>query len=295
MTIGGSGTEFEANRSRLLCLAYQMTGSVAEAEDIVQDAWLRWEHADRTAIRAPAAWLTTVVARLSMDVQKSARKRRETYIGPWLPEPVLTEAGASPFDAMELTDALSIALLRLLEHLSPAERAAFVLHEAFSYTYQEIAAILDRKEASCRQLVRRARQQLARDRPRFQPDRREHEQLLERFIAASATGEVDPLLELLAEDATLWSDGGGRVLAARNPIAGARNVARFLVGVRDMQPDGQTYEMHEVNGRTGFVGYVEGRPRFTMTFDVRDGRIHGIHVVLNPDKLTAIPPQAGPA
>ncbi len=282
---------FEESRPRLTRLAYQMTGSMTEAEDVVQEAYLRWETASRAEIRAPAAWLTTVVSRLCLDHHKSARVRREEYVGPWLPEPVLTEPGATPFDEVELAESVSMALLRLLQQLTPAERAAFVLHEAFDYPYEEIGEILGRTPAGCRQLARRARQRLAQDRPRFRPDREEHRRLLERFVAASATGEVDPLLELLAADVTLWSDGGGRVLAARNPIVGADKVARFLVGVRDMQPPGQTYEMREVNGEVGFVGYVAGRPRFTTTFDVREGRIHGIYIVLNPDKLSAIPQQ----
>ena len=280
---------FQEQRPRLTRLAYQMTGSMTEAEDIVQDAYLRWETADRAEIRSPGAWLTTVVSRLCLDAHKAEQVRRTRYVGPWLPEPVLTESGHNPFDEVELADSLSMALLQLLERLSPSERAAFVLREAFDYTYAEIGQILGKQPPACRQLVRRARQQMTRDRPRFEPDREEHAELLERFVTASRTGRVEPLLEVLADDVTLWSDGGGRVLAARNAISGADKVARFLVGVSDKQPEGQTYELHEVNGLPAIVGYLGGHPRFTTSFDARDGRIQGIHIVMNPDKLGAIP------
>lgn len=294
MTDSASVRGFEENRARLTRLAYQLTGSIAEAEDIVQDAYLRWEATDDEVLRSPGAWLTTVVTRLCFDAHKSARARRETYIGPWLPEPVVTSPESSPFDHAELAESLSMALLRLLERLSATERAAFVLREAFEYTYDEIGEILGKKPPACRQLVRRARQQLTRERPRYEASVTEHTEILDRFITASQTGEVEPLLQVLAEGVTLWSDGGGKVLAARNPIHGSDNVARFLVGVRDMQPPGQSYALQEVNGRPAIVGYVEGRPRFTTSLDVRDGRIHGILIVMNPDKLSGVPPEVPP-
>ncbi len=282
---------FEEHRPRLTRLAYQMLGSVTEAEDVVQEAYLRWQGADHEEVRSAGAWLTTVVSRLSIDAQKSARAKREQYVGPWLPEPLLTDEATTPFDRTELADSVSMALMRLLEQLTPSERAAFVLHEAFDYAYHEIADIVGKSEAACRQLVRRAKQRLADDRPRFRPEPEEQRRLVMSFAAASQTGEMEGLVELLAEDVTLWSDGGGRVVAALNPIVGAVNVARFVLGISRKQPPDATFEMREINGEPGFVGYVDGRPNFTATFEIWGGMIHGIHIVVNPEKLVSIPPK----
>lgn len=279
---------FEEHRPRLTRLAYQLLGSMSEAEDVVQDAYLRWSTADRGEIRSAGAWLTTVVSRLCIDVRKSARVQREAYVGPWLPEPVLTDAAPTPFDTVELAETVSMALLRVLEELTPAERAVFVLHEAFDYPYHEIAEIVQKSEAACRQLGRRAKQRLAENRPRFQPSADEQRELLANFAAAAQSGEMRDLVGLLADDVILWTDSGGRVRAARNPIYGAENVARFLFGIRDKQPAGQTMEMREINGEPGVVGYVGGKPRFAMTIEVRNGRVRGIHVVVNPDKLGGV-------
>ena len=283
---------FEVHRPRLTRLAYQMLGSLAEAQDMVQDAYLKWHAADRTEVNSPAAWLTTLVSRLCIDVKRSARVRREEYVGPWLPEPLLTDEGRSPFDSVELADTLSMAMMRLLEQLTPAERAAFVLHEAFDYAHHEIADILGKSEAACRQLLRRAKQRLAEDRPRFQPDPEERRRLMLRFAQASQAGDLEGLKDMLAADVTLWSDGGGRVRAAAlNPIFGADNVARFMVGTSRKQPPGSAFEIHDVNGEPGFVGYVDGQPITTVTFEIVNGKIRGIHMVLNPEKLVGIPPK----
>jgi RNA polymerase sigma factor (sigma-70 family) len=223
--------EFEAHRSRMFGLAYRLLGSAQEAEDVVQDAFLRWHNAEPAAIAVPSAWLAKVVTNLCLNRLASARVQRERYVGPWLPEPVLTSDGTlGPLDTAEQHDSVSLAVLVLLERLTPSERAVFVLREAFGHGYREIAQILELSEVNCRQLDRRARRRLAELRPRFRPELRQWHRLVERFLVAAREGDLRGLQQLLAADVSAWADGGGKVTAARRPVLGPARVARYLAG-----------------------------------------------------------------
>jgi RNA polymerase sigma-70 factor (ECF subfamily) len=279
--------EFVALRPNLFGVAYRMLGSVADAEDVLQDAYLRWQAADRSEIRSAEAFLTTVVVRLSLDELGSARKRRESYVGPWLPEPLVVDE-SDPLAAAELSDSLSMAFLVLLEALSPPERAAFLLREVFGYDYGDIATMLEKEPAACRQLVSRARGHVSERRKRFDADRKHGAELARTFVSACLSGDVDGMLTLLADDATLWTDGGGVVKAARRVIVGGRKAARFLIAVSPNIPAGAVPHEVVIIGQPGLLVMDGMRPHMTMSFDVLDGRITGIRVVTNPDKLTAV-------
>ena len=274
-------------RPRLFGIAYRMLGSVSDAEDVVQDAYLRLQRAAATEIENPEAFLTTVVVRLSLDELRSSRRRREQYVGPWLPEPLIVDE-RDPAAAVELADSLSMAFLVVLEALAPAERAAFLLHEVFGYDYDDIATMLDKQPATCRQLVSRARRRVGERRRRQNADRRRGQELARQFQAACATGDIDGVMSLLSDDATLWTDGGGAVKAARRVITGASKVARFLLAVTPTIPP--TAQMHDavVNGEPGTVVTDGDAPIMTIAYDVMDDRIVGVRVVSNPAKLTAI-------
>jgi RNA polymerase sigma-70 factor (ECF subfamily) len=276
---------FENERSRLFGIAYRMLGSVREAEDVVQDAWLRWDRADRGAVVSPAGYLVQTVTRLSMDVLRSARVRRLEYVGPWLPEPLVREVD-DPRVMQELADDLSQAFLMMLERLSPAERAVFLLRESFGFSYREIAPVVGKTEDNCRQLERRARARLG-GVPVRAADPAEHDRLLQSFLRATREGELEDLLALLSDDAVAFGDGGGVATAARNPILGAMNVARFFIGVRSKVPPNAEFRPAVINGRTGLLIYVEGRVYSTMTIEIRGGRITKVLSVLNPAKLPA--------
>ena len=281
---------FESHRNHLMGLAYRMTGSVADAEDILQEAYLRWERTDVQTVRQPKAFLSKVVTRLCLDSLKSARARKETYVGPWLPEPVLGEGAMAVDDATELAQDISMALLMALERLSPAERAAFLLHDVFDASYGEVADALGRSEAACRQLTSRARAHVQSTRPRYRPSEDEHERVVRAFGAAVLSGDVDGLQKVLAEDAVLYPDGGGRVLSALRPIYGSERVVRFLFGVLKKFPLGAGAQISErtINGAPGFYVEEEGRPVQTIAFDVQDGRIAAVYIVRNPEKLRRI-------
>jgi RNA polymerase sigma-70 factor (ECF subfamily) len=278
---------FEEHRRHLFGVAYRMLGAVADAEDAVQETFLRWRDVGDD-VESPRAYLTTVVTRLCIDQLKSARARREEYFGTWLPEPVITEGPLSADAAAELADSLSVAFLVLLESLSPVERAAFLLREVFDYEYAEVAAILGKSEAACRQLVSRAREHVAARRPRYGASAERRAELTGRFVAACETGDMQGLLDILAEDITLYSDGGGKVRAATRPVFGADRVARFLLGILKKAPEGLEMRHTEINGEPGFVTSFDGRTIAAMTLHVVDDRIEGIYIVNNPDKLTAI-------
>lgn len=275
-----------------MALAYRMTGSVADAEDIVQEAYLRWERADRDSVREPRAFLSKMVTRLCLDSLKSARARRESYVGPWLPEPVLGEGAMAVDDATELAQDISMALMMALERLSPAERAAFLLHDVFDSSYEEVAAALDRSEAACRQLTSRARAHLQAARPRYSPSDDEYQRVVRAFGMAILSGDVDALQRVLTDDAVLYPDGGGQVLSALRPIQGSDRVARFLFGVLKKFPLGASARISErtINGEPGFYIEEDGRPVQTMAFDIRDGRIASVYVMRNPDKLARLAP-----
>ncbi len=276
---------FDQHRDYLTGVAYRMLGSLSEAEDMVQESFLRWHRIDPREIQSPRAWLTTSVTRLCIDHLRSARVQREEYIGPWLPEPVPTDAPETPFGRAELAESLEMALLVVLERLAPAERAAFLLRETFDYSYVEIATILDKSKAACRQLVHRAKVRVQAERPRFEPTAVERERVVGGFAEALATGELADLVALFSEDITLYSDGGGKVAAARNPIYGADKVARFFLGLRPKAPADLVVGPRQVNGETAFVATRGGEPYFVMSFDIDGDRLRAIHVVRNPEKL----------
>jgi RNA polymerase sigma-70 factor (TIGR02957 family) len=288
---------FDRYRRLLFGVAYQMLGSVADAEDTVQDAWLRWSAADRSEVTDPRAYLVQVTTRLALDRLRSAQRRRESYVGPWLPEPLLTAPpvasgppAPSPDEAAELGEQVSLALLVVLETLSPVERAVFVLREVFGVSAAEVGDILGRSEPAVRQLAHRAREHVEARRPRFDTDRREQREVTERFLAAAAGGDVDSLLAALAPDVVLITDGGGRAKAARRPITGADKVARFLVGIAQQGADipGLRMEVAEVNGWPAIVGWVGAEPFGSISLTLSGERIHQVLVVVNPDKLAGL-------
>ncbi len=282
--------DFERHRSLLFSIAYRMLGSATDAEDIVQEAYLRWQRAPEAEVRSPKSYLSAVVTRLSIDRLRSARVQREEYVGPWLPEPLVSEGTEEVAYSIELDESLSMAFLVLLESLNPVERAVFLLREVFDYDYEEISRIVGKSEANCRQIARRARQSVAARRPRFERSPAQEVRLTERFVEACMSGDMEGLVGLLSEDVTLWSDGGGRVAAAPYPIHGPESVARFLLGVLRTVPPGFTARPVRINGGPGVVGYVDGHPTGVVALDVADGRLRGVRIVVNPEKLRAVPP-----
>jgi RNA polymerase sigma-70 factor (ECF subfamily) len=282
---------FASARPFLFSIAYRMLGSVMDAEDLVQDAYLRWQEASETDVRSPRAYLATIVTRLAINQLQSARAKRESYMGTWLPEPLLTEETADPSAALELTESLSMAFLVLLERLSPVERAVFLLHDVFDFEYSEIARIVDKTEVNCRQLLARARKRVDAPRARFETDPAQARRLVQRFTEATFAGDMEGLLAVLAEDITLWADGGGKVPgAALRPVRGADSVARFALGIMGrVVPAGSIIRPADINGQPGFIAYVSGRPLAALIFDIRGGRIHTIHAIGNPDKLQTLP------
>lgn len=287
------GEEFEELRPLLFAIAYRILGSVAEAEDAVQETWLRYE-ASPTQPRSTKAYLSAVVTRVSIDVLRSARVRRETYVGQWLPEPLLTDPYQDPERSAQLADSVSMAALLLLERLTPLERAVFVLREVFDFDYPEVATAVERSEAACRQLAARARRHMDLGRPRFVADRREREELAARFFDAFRDGDVDGLRELLAADVEMVGDGGGKAPALARSVIGADNVARVLAAVFPAlaKIDAQV-EPRELNGHPGAIlRDRDDKVVGTMTLDVLDGRIQTIRSVANPDKLGHVGPLA---
>lgn len=277
---GDDQVVFAQARPRLQRVAYRMLGSVAEAEDVVQDAWLRWQQTDRAEVREPEHFLVRTVTRLCLDVLKSAHARRETYVGPWLPEPV--------FDPVEdRADELTAGLMLALERLSPLERAAFLLHDVFDLSFEEVARTLSRDAAACRQLASRARQHVRAARPRYPVDPAQGQALANAFFAASRAGDLPGLQRLLADEAVTYTDGGGRATSAFRPIHGADKVARFFVGVKAKFAGGESVLLHTgtVDGMPGFITLEAGDVLQTTVLAVEDGRIAAIYIVRNPDKL----------
>jgi RNA polymerase sigma-70 factor (ECF subfamily) len=285
---------FDRHRRLLFTVAYQMLGSVADAEDTVQDAWLRWSSADRADVEDPKAYLVRITSRLALDRLGAARTRRETYVGPWLPEPLLTESAPDPGEAAEVAEQVSLALLVVLETLSPLERAVFVLREVFGVPVAEVATAVDRSEAAVRQLAHRARQHVEARQPRFDPDRGTRKQVTERFLAAVAGGDIDALMAVLSPGVVLVSDGGGVANAARRPIEGADKVARFLLGIaaKGFAMPGLEVRLTEVNGAPGFAAWVDGTPFMALSPVVGGDRIEQVLVVVNPSKLAGLGPAA---
>ena len=284
--------EFEAQRRHLSGIAYRMLGSHAEAEDAVQETWLRWNGINAEEVESPRAWLTRTLTRLCLDRLKSAQAQREVYVGPWLPEPLVETAGLHADDAgaaTELASDLSYAFLLALERLSPAERAAFLLHDVFDMDYSGIASALERSEASCRQLAARARERVRQERPRFTATTEQRMRLTQMFLLTARTGNVEALSRMLAEDAVLMSDGGGRTPSARIPVRGAQRIAKAMAGfaTKHAPPADAKVLATQINGLPGvMISDADGEPIQTMALEFNsDDRISGVYIVRNPDKL----------
>lgn len=273
--------QFEEQREYLSRLAYRMLGSLTDADDVLQEAYLRWSRGETPQVESPRAYLTRIVTRLCIDRRREIDVRKETYIGPWLPEPVVR-----PVDrAIEAAEDVSLALLHLLERLSPVERAAYVLRQIFDYEYGDIAAILEKSAANCRQLVSRAEQRVLEGRPRFAAASDVVERISGAFLQACASGDLDGLLRLLTEDVVMISDGGGRATAALRPVFGADRVARFFQGIFRKRPANSRAEVVLVNGQPGLAGYVDHELVSLFAFDLDGDRIAGVFAIRNPDKL----------
>jgi RNA polymerase sigma-70 factor (ECF subfamily) len=278
---------FARERPRLVGLAYRLLGSLTDAEDVVQEAWLRWERADRDAIERPEAWLTTVVSRIGLDVLRARQRDRADYVGPWLPEPLVATA-ADPADAAELSDSLTTGFLLVLEHLSPVERLVFLLADVFDEPFSSIAAITGKSEAACRQIASRARRKLHGARPAPATPLAEQRRIASTFAFAAIAGDRDTLLELLGPDVVVVSDGGRDRHAARRPVVGVDRVARFVTNIARRYARVSTVEPVLINGAVGLLVRVQGRPVLTQELEIRDGRIVRITGVLNPAKLAAV-------
>ena len=290
---------FQSHRQSLFAVAYRMLGSATDAEDVVQDAWLRFSAAQPADLRSAKAYLTTIVTRLCLDRLKSARATREEYIGPWLPEPVVTDDRRGPERTLAQAESVTLAFMVLLETLTPEERAVFLLREVFDYEYDEIAAMLEMTAANCRQLFHRAKGRIAERKPRFRATIDEKRPLIERFLHAFGAGDEQELTRVLAADVGFWSDGGGKVLAARRPIFGRDHVVNLLLGIRRTAPaagvplESVTLDIAEINGELALLLRVAGQLDGVYVMTVEDEAIAAIRVVRNPDKLTYLARQLG--
>lgn len=286
--------EFEAHRGKLFGIAYRMLGSVGDAEDVVQDAYLRYASAAQDDLRSTEAFLVTIVTRLCLDRIKSAQAQRELYVGPWLPEPLMTDMPPEARDPAERAadlDSISTAFVLLLQSLTPEERAAFLLRKVFDYGYDEIATFLGKSEAACRQLVSRAKRHIAEHRPRIPTTPEEHQRVLQSFMQAVSTGELVGLMQLMRDDVSLVSDGGGKAAAATQPLFGPERVSKFMVGLPRAAARmhiNWSVEVKPVNGLPAIILREDGRVTTVFSFDIRAGRIRGIYSMRNPDKLARI-------
>ncbi len=282
---------FQAYKPLLFSIAYNMLGSVMDAEDCVQEAFLRWYQAtnlgETEAVHSPKSYLSTMVTRLSIDHLRSARVRREQYVGVWLPEPLIATDETCVTGMAELSEALSVAFLHLLEHLSPLERAVFLLRQVFDYG--AIATMVQKSEDNCRQIVRRARQHLGARHSRYHASREQQEAILHQFLRACLDGDMDGLLGLLANDIVFYADSGGKVPAARHPISGAHRVARALLGHVRKAPEDLRFRVALINGQPGMIVYRSGVPAVLLILELLDGQIWEIDVIANPDKLQGVP------
>ena len=283
---------FETYRPYLFSIAYRMLGSAMDAEDMVQETYLRSQATPAQTIHSLKAYLSTILVRLCMDQLQLARRKRELYVGPWLPEPILTEETpdtANPETRVEVEESISLAFLVLLEQLQPFERAVFLLREVFEYEFAEIAAMLDKSESACRRSFSRAKLHLREHRPRFPASPQTHQQLLNGFFQAVQAGETATLMNLLSEDVTLWADGGGKVKqAALHPIHGRDAVARFSLGTRRFWPENSRVELEKVNGQTAMVVRTDGQAFAVLTIEVEQGQIQAIRIIANPEKLARV-------
>ena len=278
---------FEKHRPQLFRLAYGMLGRVAPAEDAVQETFFQWQKQDATQILSPRAWLSKVLSRYCLDEIKSARNRREQYVGSDLPEPLFAERSASPEEAMELAESLSMALLIVLDRLNPLQRAVFLLREVFDYDYAAISSVIDRSESNCRKIAQRARSLVRESRPKFDTNTAGH-QLVHQFAEAVKDRDMKGIVNLLADEAIMYSDGGGKVAAARKPVLGPEKIAKFLIGIQKGAVQDFRIEFRDVNGEPGMIFRVEGQVNNVWSFHIEDDKIRSIYVVLNPDKLEHI-------
>jgi RNA polymerase sigma-70 factor (TIGR02957 family) len=290
--VSDDGQVFEAHRDLMFAVAYRMLGSVADAEDAVQDAWLRWSAEPRSDVASPRAYLSKIIANTALNRLRAARARREAYIGPWLPEPLLT-AGSAAEDRAELAESVSLAMLVVLESLTPDERAVFVLREVFGFSHAEIGSALGRSAPAVRQLAHRAREHVQARRPRFDVDTDQQREVTDRFLAAAAGGDIEGLMSVLAPDVTLLGDGGGKARAPMRPLAGAAKVARFLAAIATrpymgMAISDMTVTRAEINGTPGVLITFSGRPVTALTLTVSGGRVTAVQLLANPDKLAAL-------
>lgn len=276
---------FDRHRSRLFGIAYRMLGTPDEAEEIVQDAYIRWHTTNISTVENPEAWLVSTTTRLAIDRLRKASRQRETYVGPWLPEPLMISSSPSPQEDAELASSLSTAFMVMLERLSPSERAVFLLHDVFDSSYSDIARIMEREEPAVRQMLHRARQRVRTDKPRFETDREEHRKLIERFAKAAYTSDEAALLELFSADISVISDGGGRVTAARKVVQGLHKVVRIFTIALAPSIDRLTWKAVDINGEPGIVEYCDGEPFAANTFEVENGKIIRFYRIMNPDKL----------
>jgi RNA polymerase sigma-70 factor, ECF subfamily len=279
---------FDRHRSLLFAIAYRMLGSATDAEDMLQEAWIRWQ-LTQTVVQSPKAFLSSLITRLCIDRLRCARVRREQYVGIWLPEPLITEPNNNTADNAELAESLSFAFLTLLECLSPTERAIFLLREVFDWDYSDIAETVGKSIPNCRQIVCRARRHLVLRRPSISPSLQQKEEIVEQFLISWNQGDLPNLLRLMAEDITFWSDGGGQVTAARRPLRGCQKVARFLVAIRrsrlipKIDP-----QIVSINDRPGILNTVGGNTQSTFSFEFSGQSIKSIFAVVNPDKLKSL-------
>ncbi|MEU6914602.1 RNA polymerase sigma-70 factor [Streptomyces olindensis] len=291
MTTETATDVFETHRPVLLGVAYRMLGRVADAEDVVQEAWLRWSGATRADVREPRGYLVRITTRLAIDRLRQIKSRGETYVGPWLPEPYVTDFGDTVPDTAEravLADSVSLAVLVVLESLSPLERAVFVLREAFGFPYGDIAAMLDRGEPAVRQLAGRARKHVEERRPRYEVDPAQRRDLTERFLAAAADGDLEGLMALLAPDVRLVGDSGGKARAPLRVLQTADKVGRFLVGAAQKSLPDLSVRLLELNGGPAVLVLSGDRPDAVFQLDVADGRVQAVYVIRNPDKLRSL-------
>jgi RNA polymerase sigma-70 factor (TIGR02957 family) len=279
---------FDSHRRRLQGIAYRMLGSVAEAEEVVQDAWLRWHEADKAGFDSAEAWLVTVVTRLSIDRLRAAKIQREHYIGAWMPEPTLTESPDTPEESLERADNISVAFLAVLERLAPEARAAFLMREVFDADYEEVARTLGKSEAACRQLVHRAKAQVLEARPRYQVSRETHQRLLRAFADAAARGSMQDLKALMAEDVELIGDGGGKVQSFSKVLRGSQRLAQLYFALWRRMGAAVRMELAEINGEPGLLRFVDGQLESAQTFEIEGERIVRIRAQRNPDKLARI-------
>jgi len=278
---------FEPHRRYLFGIAYRMLGSAADADDMVQETFVRWQAAEKSDVRSVRAFLATILTRICLDRLKEAHTTRVDYVGPWLPEPLLTE-GDGDSDAVEAAESISLAFLVLLESLTPLERAVHLLHDVFDYSHDEVASIVGRDAAACRKILERARKDIVARRPRFAPSKEAHRSMLGHFAAAVTTGDATALEQLLVDDVRAFSDGGGKATAARKPIEGRAAVARFYAGLARLAPDDTTVEILEMNGWPALVVHVGSKPFTVVQLETDGTAIHAIRATLNPDKLARL-------